>query len=121
MALQAAYKQYLAAPNASFLAENASLHYITTLTTFNGPTEIIKHLNNQIKKVKKKEEKIIDAIEGDCALALEIETSVEFVDGGGAFLPGIDDNFLSDRIVTLPIVSYTIKGTVLCMLMTIHS
>jgi hypothetical protein len=104
MALQAAYKQFLAAPHASLLADNAALHYITTLTTFHGPTEIIKHLNNQNHRVKKKEEKFLDLVEGQNALAAEIETTIEFVTGGGSFLPGIDDNFLSDRTVVFPIV-----------------
>ena len=111
MALQAAYKQYLAVPNSSFLAENASLHYITTLTTFNGSTEIIKHLNSQSNKIKKKEEKILDTIEGDDALYIEIETTLEFLVSGGAFLPSIDDNFLADRVVTFPIVCHPIWKT----------
>ena len=111
MALQAAYQQYLATPNSSFLAENASLHYITTLTTFHGPAEIIKHLNTQTKKIKKKSEKIIDVVDGSSSLALETELTVEFLTGGGAYLPGIDDNFLADREVTFLVVCYSIGST----------
>lgn len=113
MALQAAYKQYLASPNSSFLAENASLHYITTLTTFHGSAEIIKHLNTQSKKLKKKDEQIVDVVEGTNSLALETELTVEFVSGGGAFLPGIDDNFLADRVVTILVVRLFIKSTLM--------
>ncbi|KFX89435.1 hypothetical protein V495_06590 [Pseudogymnoascus sp. VKM F-4514 (FW-929)] len=115
MALQAAYQQYLATPNSSFLAENASLHYITTLTTFHGPAEIIKHLNTQTKKIKKKSEKIIDVVDGSSSLALETELTVEFLTGGGAYLPGIDDNFLADREVTflvIHIVSFDANGKI---------
>lgn len=115
MALQAAYQQYLATPNSSFLAENASLHYITTLTTFHGPAEIIKHLNTQTKKLKKKSEKIIDVVDGTSSLAVETELTVEFLNGGGAFLPGIDDNFLADREVTFLVVCYSIYPTCCCM------
>ena len=115
MALQAAYQQYLATPNSSFLAENASLHYITTLTTFHGPAEIIKHLNNQTKKIKKKSEKIIDVVDGSSSLAVETELTIEFLNGGGAYLPGIDDNFLADREVTLLVVCYSIDSTCCCM------
>jgi hypothetical protein len=104
MSLQAAYKQYLAAPNSSFLADNATLHYVTTLTTVHGPTEIIKHLNSQSKKLKKEEE-TIDIVEGNNAIVAEVKTTLEFLTGGGAYLPGIDDNFLSDRVVTFPVVS----------------
>jgi len=104
MALQTAYQRFLAAPNTSFLAANASLHYITTLTTFNGSSEIIKHLNGQTHDLKKKEERFLDVIEGSNALAVEVYTTIEFVNGGGSFLPGLDDNFLADRTVTLPIV-----------------
>ncbi|OBT73644.1 hypothetical protein VF21_07357 [Pseudogymnoascus sp. 05NY08] len=115
MALQAAYQQYLATPNSSFLAENASLHYITTLTTFHGPAEIIKHLNTQSKKIKKKSEKIIDVVDGSSSLAVETELTLEFLTGGGGYLPGIDDNFLADREVTflvIHIVSFDANGKI---------
>ena len=105
MSLQAAYKQFLAAPNASFLAPDASLHYITTLVTKNSSAEIIKHLNGQSNTLKKKEEKILDAVEGANALSVEVHTTIEFLAGGGAYLPNLDDNFLADHTVTLPIVS----------------
>lgn len=104
MSLQAVYKQFLAAPNSALLASNASLHYITTLVTINGSSEIIKHLNNQTRELKKKEEKYLDVVEGADALAVELHTTIEFVFGGGAYLPGLDDNFLADRVVTFPIV-----------------
>jgi hypothetical protein len=105
MALQAAYKQFLAAPNSSFLAENASFHYITTLVTVNGASGIIRHLKTQDNELKKKEEKFLDVVEGRDALAVEVHTTMEFLTGGGAYLPSLDDNFLADRVVTFPIVS----------------
>jgi hypothetical protein len=104
MALQTAYKQFLAAPNPTFLAQDASLHYITTLVTLNGSSEIIKHLKSQDHELKKKEEKFLDVVEGPNALAVEVHTTIEFLSGGGAYLPSLDDNFLADRIVTFPIV-----------------
>lgn len=104
MALQAAYRQFLTAPNPELLADNASLHYITTLVTFNGPSEIIKHLSSQARELEKREEKFLDVIEGGNALAVEIHTTLEFLTGGSAYLPSLDDNFLTDRVVTFPIV-----------------
>jgi len=104
MALQAAYQQFLAAPNPALLASNASLHYITTLVTLNGSSEIIKHLNGQNHELNKAEEKVLDVVEGANALAVEVHTTIEFLSGGGAYLPGLDDNFLADRTVTFPIV-----------------
>ncbi|KAG4428992.1 hypothetical protein IFR05_015531 [Cadophora sp. M221] len=104
MALQAAYQQFLAAPKESALASNASLHYITTLVTLNGSAAIIKHLGIQSHDLKKKEEKLLDAVEAADALAVEVHTTVEFVTGGGSYLPGLDDNFLADRVVTFPII-----------------
>jgi hypothetical protein len=104
MALQTAYKQFLAAPNSSFLANNASLHYITTLVTVNGSSEVIKHLNGQSYDLKKTEQTFLDVVEGTNALAVEVHSTIEFISGGGSYLPGLDDNFLADRIVTFPIV-----------------
>lgn len=104
MALQAAYRQFLAAPNPSFLAEDASLHYVTTLVTLNGAANIIKHLNTQSHDLKKKEELLLDVVEGEQAIATEVHTTLEFLNGGGAYLPTLDDNFLADRVVTFPVV-----------------
>lgn len=118
MALQTAYKQFLAAPNPTSLASNASLHYVTTLTSLHGSTEILKHFSNQTHRLKKKAENVLSAVEGDNALAVEVETTIEFVNGGGAYLPSLDDNFLSDRVVTLPIVCETSGATCAISLLT---
>ncbi|KAK4129577.1 hypothetical protein N657DRAFT_652930 [Parathielavia appendiculata] len=103
MALQAAYKQFLASPSSSALAENASLHYVTTTTSFSGATGIIKHLASVRNKIKKKKEDALFAIENQHALALEVDTTLEFVTSGGPYLPGLDDNFLADRTVYLAV------------------
>ena len=104
MALQTAYKQFLAAPNSSFLANDASIHYITTLVTVNGSSDVIKHLTSQSYELKKNEQTFLDVVEGTNSLAVEVHTTLEFLSGGGSYLPGLDDNFLADRIVTFPIV-----------------
>jgi hypothetical protein len=105
MALQAAYKQFLAAPSSSLLASDATLHYVTTTTSYRGATDIIKHLNTLSNQVKKKKEDVLTVIEGQDAAAIEIGTTLEFVTSGASYLPGLDDNFLADRTVHLPIVS----------------
>ena len=104
MSATATYQQFLAAPNSSLLAANASLHYITTTTSLSGPTDIIKHFNTLRNQVKKKKEDILDAIEGQNALVVVAETTLEFITSGGVYLPGLDDNFLADRTVYIPIV-----------------
>jgi hypothetical protein len=109
MALQAAYKQFLASPNSAALAEDASLHYVTTLSSFAGATDIIKHLSTVRNRIKKKEDTLF-AIENHHALALEADTTLEFMTSGGPYLPGLDDNFLSDRTVYLAVVSLKLSG-----------
>ncbi|KAJ4297141.1 hypothetical protein N0V88_004059 [Collariella sp. IMI 366227] len=103
MALQAAYKQFLAAPSSSALANDASLHYVTTTSSFTGATDIIKHLSTVRNTIKKKKEDALFAIENHHALAVEVDTTLEFVSSGGPYLPGMDENFLSDRTVHLSI------------------
>jgi len=110
MSLQAAYKQFLAAPNPSLLAEDASLHYITTLVSIKGSSAIVKHLSNQSHDLKKKEELFLDVVEGPNGIATEIHTTMEFLTGGGSYLPSLDDNFLADRVVTFPIVRIHISA-----------
>ncbi|PSN59338.1 hypothetical protein BS50DRAFT_605305 [Corynespora cassiicola Philippines] len=104
MTLAARYQAFLASPTASALADNASLHYITTLTSLHDAPAILKHLAVQEKLLKKKAEKVLSTVEGPNGLSLDVETTLEFVAGGGAFLPGLDDNFVSDRTVTFPMV-----------------
>ncbi|KAJ8132272.1 hypothetical protein O1611_g1346 [Lasiodiplodia mahajangana] len=106
MALAAVYQQFLAAPNPSYLAENATLNYITTTTTFKGSSEIIQHLSTLRKQINKKKENVLSLVHGQNAIATEIETGLEFVTSGASYLPALDDNFLADRTVYIPIVSF---------------
>lgn len=111
MSLQKIYQSFLATPSAVALTSHASLNYITTLTTINDATAIAKHLTSQTSTLKKKEEKVLSSIEGDNAICLDVETTLEFVTGGGAYLPGLDDNFLADRVVTFPVVRLLLRAS----------
>ncbi|OAA59056.1 hypothetical protein SPI_06258 [Niveomyces insectorum RCEF 264] len=116
MALQAAYRQFLHSPNSSQLAADAALYYVTTLTVVHGATEIIKHLSSQHTQLKKKKEAFLSAVESSTGLAVEVDTTIEFLTGGSAYLPRLDDNFLADRVVYLPIthfVSFNADGKIL--------
>lgn len=106
MALAAVYLQFLAAPDASHLAEDATLNYITTTTTFKGASNIVQHFNTLRRQINKKKEDVLSVVEGRSAIAAEIETALEFVTSGASYLPALDDNFLADRTVHLPIVSH---------------
>ncbi|KAL1965824.1 hypothetical protein VTN77DRAFT_5145 [Rasamsonia byssochlamydoides] len=104
MSLKAIYERFLADPKPDALSRDVSLNYITTTTTFHGADAVLKHLSSQQKIVKKKSDKTLSAIEASDALVLDVETTLEFVSGGGAYLPSLDDNFLADRVVTFPMV-----------------
>jgi hypothetical protein len=105
MSLKAKYQDFLGNPTTGALAPNAALTYIPTLTAIHEPTAILKHYAAQAKQIKKKGDKILSAINGPNGLAVETETTLEFISGGGAYLPGLDDNFLADKTVIFPIVS----------------
>lgn len=104
MALAAVYRQFLAAPGTSHLADNATLHYITTTTSYRGSADIVKHFNASRNQFQKKKEDFLSTIEGHNAIAVEVDTVLEFGSSGGPYLPSLDDNFLADRTVYLPIV-----------------
>ncbi|KAF7959854.1 hypothetical protein EAE96_001459 [Botrytis aclada] len=104
MSLQSAYKQFLASPNPSLLAADASLHFITTLVTVHGASNVVKHLNGQNHQLEKKEETFLNTVEGPSSIAAEIHTTIEFKTSGGSYLPGLDDNFIADHTVTFPII-----------------
>lgn len=107
MGLQAVYEKFLKAPTPLALAENATLQYVTTLTSFTQQGKIIKHFEDQNKNVvEKKSQKVISAVEGLTAVAFIVETTLEFLSAGGAYLPGLD-SFIVGRVAILPIVSHT--------------
>ena len=58
----------------------------------------------QEKLLKKTKEKVLNVIESSNGLSVDMETTIEFTNGGGAYLPGLDDNFVTDRTVTFPMV-----------------
>jgi len=100
----ATYQAFLAAPSASALAPNASINYITTTTAIHEPAAIVKHLQIQQKQVVKKDEKILFTLESDNGVCLETEITLQFNNGGGAFLPGMDENVIDERVVTFPLI-----------------
>lgn len=105
MSLKSIYQRFLEVPNPISLSDNATLAYITTLTSFSTSAAVVRHLETQNKKVvKTKSAKVITAIEGYRSLAIEVETVLEFISGGGAYLPGLE-NFIVDKIATIPTVS----------------
>ncbi|KAJ8115074.1 hypothetical protein OPT61_g3200 [Boeremia exigua] len=104
MTLSDTYQRFLDRPSQGALAEKAALHYITTLTSIQDAPAVIKHLQVQDKLLKKTKQQVVSVVEGRHALSLDVETTIEFVNGGGAYLPGLDDNFVADRTVTFPMV-----------------
>ncbi|KAL6244404.1 hypothetical protein RBB50_008646 [Rhinocladiella similis] len=108
MTLKDTYQRFLDLPNPISLSENASLHYIPTLTTFSQPAQIIRHLETQNKKlVSTKHAKLISIVEGANSLALEVETVLEFISGGGSYLPGLE-NFVVDKIAVIPVTHFVL-------------
>ena len=66
------YQNFLASPSAALLNDEASLHYITTLTTINSAAAVVKHFEAHQKILKKTEEKALNSIEGDNAICLVV-------------------------------------------------
>lgn len=108
MALQSKYQHYLGRPTADALAPGASLIYVPTSVTITEPAAIVKHHSVQEQQLKKKEN-FLNVVEGPSSICVEAETTIHFEEGGGTFLPGLDDNFLVDRTVSLPIVSLSLR------------
>lgn len=108
--LKDVYQRFLANHRTAPLAADVSLIYVTSTTQFDKPDAVVTHLSRQAGVVKKKSEQIISAIEGTASLCLDVETTLEFVEGGGVYLPSLDDNFLADRVVTFPTVNYILHN-----------
>jgi hypothetical protein len=104
MSLKAVYERFLADPNSAVLSPDVSLNYVTTTTAIQRADVVISHLSSQKRIVKRKSDKILNSIEGQGSLCLDVETTLEFVSGGGAYLPSLDETFLIDRLVTFPMI-----------------
>jgi hypothetical protein len=104
MTLKEVYQRFLDLPNPLSLSENASLHYVTTLSTFSSSADIVRHLELQNRKVvRTKNTRVLSAVEGSNGLALEVETVLEFIASGGTYLPGLE-NFIVDKVAVIPTV-----------------
>jgi hypothetical protein len=99
------YQRFLDNPKTAKLAGDVSLIYVPTTTKVERSDNVITHVLKQTHVVKTRSHKVISAIEGSDALCLDMETTLEFKEGGGAYLPSMDDNFIADRVVTFPTVN----------------
>ncbi|KAJ5555734.1 hypothetical protein N7461_004204 [Penicillium sp. DV-2018c] len=96
------YQRFLDSPRSAKLADDVSLIYVPTTTKFEQADNVITHVTKNARVVKTKSQEIISAIEGSDSLCLDMETTLEFTEGGGVYLPHLDDNFLADRVATFP-------------------
>lgn len=105
MSLKETYEKFLASPSIDALAADIALNYITTTTTITSPEAVINHLRSQKRILQISRQEIYNVVEGPASIALEADTTLELEYGGGAYLLDLDDNFLTGRSITFPIVS----------------
>ncbi|CAI7676932.1 unnamed protein product [Penicillium palitans] len=98
------YQRFLDNPRSAKLADDVSMIYVPTTSKFEQADNVITHVLKNAKVVKTKSNQVISAIEGSDSLCLDMETTLEFTEGGGVYLPSLDDNFLADRVATFPTV-----------------
>lgn len=98
-----AYQKFLANPRNAPLAADASLFYVASSTKFEGADAVITHISRHASFVKKSE-KTISVIESSDSLVLDQETTLDFVNGGGVYLPSLDDSYFTSSVVTIPTV-----------------
>ncbi len=99
-----AYSAFQNGPTADALTSDAGLHYITTTTNIDSAAAVIKHLSAQSKQVTRKDSRILSAVQGQNSLFLETEVTLQFNNGGGAWLPSMDENLLDEKMVNFPLL-----------------
>ncbi|KAI5309968.1 hypothetical protein KEM55_002020, partial [Ascosphaera atra] len=106
MTIKSTYESFLNEPTRSSIADEAALNYITTATQIVGAEKIHEHLAQlQETTVKKNEQKILNVVEGYCSLSLEVQTALEFIGGGGPYVPDAELDSIKEKTATLTIVS----------------
>ncbi|RDW81678.1 uncharacterized protein DSM5745_05235 [Aspergillus mulundensis] len=103
MSLLNVYQKFLVSPSAAPLASDVSLIYITTTTEIKGADKVIKHLTKQ-QELKINSQTVLDSVQGSNALSLDIEINLQFLTGGGAYLPNLDETFLFDHVAKFPTI-----------------
>ncbi|KAK6505519.1 hypothetical protein TWF481_007414 [Arthrobotrys musiformis] len=99
------YSEFIVSPKRDILHDQAGLHYIgSTGNSFQSGDAIINHLKREAGWYTKKEQKVLSSVETHTSVVLEISNVIEFTNGGGMLLPNLDDNFVTDQTVSLPIV-----------------
>ncbi|KAK9467906.1 hypothetical protein V1512DRAFT_260333 [Lipomyces arxii] len=100
----ARYKAFLLTPKADHLVESdANLTYITSCQSFKGTEAILSNTILNSRHVKKFDKFISEHIAAD-SIVFEIISTIEFVNGTGSYVPGLDKNFVVDHTVILPII-----------------
>ncbi|KAF3928224.1 hypothetical protein AA313_de0207097 [Arthrobotrys entomopaga] len=99
------YTEFLANPKKEVLHAQAGLHYVgSTSNSYQSNIAIVGHLQKEGLYYNKKEQKVLSSVESANSIAVEFSNVIEFTNGGGALLPGLDDNFVTDQTVTFPMV-----------------
>ncbi|KAI5302700.1 hypothetical protein KEM55_000936 [Ascosphaera atra] len=106
MTIKSTYESFLNEPSRSSIADEAALNYITTATQIVGAENIHEHLAQlQETTVKKNEQKILNVVEGYCSLSLEVQTALEFIGGGGPYVPDAEElDSIKGKTATLTII-----------------
>lgn len=104
------YRRFLTDYQSASLASDLSLSYIPTTTKIEGADAVRSHLSKQHRIVQTKAQNILSVVEGTQALCVDVETTLEFENGGGAYLPSLDDNFLTGRVASFPTVGRAIAA-----------
>ncbi|KAL9111380.1 MAG: hypothetical protein Q9227_004257 [Pyrenula ochraceoflavens] len=101
-----AYQSFLASPKVSDLSDDAILAYVTVVSSIQNSASIVKHLTST--EIRHVIQKIIGTVDGGSNAFYDIENTIQFVAGGGKYLPGLDE-FIVDKTLTFPsfhVVSY---------------
>ncbi|KAJ8097913.1 hypothetical protein POJ06DRAFT_260455 [Lipomyces tetrasporus] len=101
------YKAFLQSPQDTHLSGNARVTYVTSGQAFDGPDAIISNAILNARHLKKSE-KITSTHIGSDSIVLETVTTIEFVNGTGSYVTGLDKNFVVNNTVVLPIIHVVI-------------
>ncbi len=106
MSLASIWQNFQASPQIQHLSDDATLSYITTCQRFTGPRQIVDQMA-QNKTGSQSQDQSIAVHEGSDSIVIEGITTMKFDFNGqlNPFLPGMDDNLCSGKMVEMPIVT----------------
>lgn len=116
MAIEEVWEQYKKQRDGDHFTDNASFVFVPTASGARGYDAVRQFLSTAYdSRIISVKENVINQTIGENSVVEESETTINFINGDGAWLvPGVDSRYTIDNQVVIPTVSSILSFCFLC-------